>query len=126
MSSQARNLRYANNTLRHVYHDTQITVKQNAKLEELLMAQKEENRKLNSFVNSKIPDLSKIFPLKDSAALEEFLDDSDARLYDLRRAELPNYIDPCVGLKQNLFSTALMRMLFSPNFIINHSWPSNR
>ena len=126
MSSHSRHLRYANNTLRHVHGDTQMSLQMNKKLEEMLLQQQEKNRRLHSFINVKIPDRSSFFPLKNEEALERFLDQTNMNEYDLRRASLVNVILPCVSPKSNLFSTALLKAIFSPEFRRTHSWPPNR
>ena len=119
-------MRYANSTLRHVYSDTQETLKQNIKLENMLVEQREENKKLNSFIDAKIPDLKHYFPLKDSESLMNFLDESNPEQYALRRSEFGNWVSNCCSKKKNLFASAMMKAFFDPSFILSHSWPSSR
>ena len=89
----------------------------------LLLDQKEENKKVRSLVEAKIPDLKEFFPLKDSAALDRFLDQSDG-LYPLRRSQFYNMLLLCVHEKQNTFGTSILKAFFSPDYIKTHRWPT--
>ena len=101
--------------------------KQNDEIIELLKLQNERSQKMDSYLQAKIPDMGKYFPLKDIETLNNFLDDSDG-LYALRRAEFYNYLmctPPEANQKKNLFGTAIIKTLFSNEFLRITTWPAN-
>ena len=98
--------------------------KKNDIIIEMLTCQREHNQKMNSYVQAKIPNMNEYFPLPDRQTLLRFLDPSDG-LYPLRRAEFYNFLVTNLSNKNNLFGTALMRSLFSGNFLKTQTWPPN-
>ena len=99
--------------------------KQNAELIELVKKDKENNDKVNTYLQAKVPDMSDYFPLKDSAALERFLDTSDG-LYPLRRAEFSNMLLNIVDDKPKKIRAGILKSFFALEFIKCHTWPTNR
>ena len=102
----------------------QGTRQQNEKIMEMLETQREDNHKMSSYLEAKIPEMGKKIPLPDMATLNRFVDDSDG-VYALRRAELYSFLYSCRTSKKKLFGTSLMKTLFSENFLRNYSWPAN-
>lgn len=92
---------------------------------ELLIEEKEENKKLKTYLKSKVPDISNFFPLKNAASVERFLDESDG-LFHLRYAEFENMFGPCIHKKKNIFGTSLLNAFFSDEFVKTYSWPTHR
>ena len=83
------------------------------------------NDRMNSYLKSKIPNMTEYFPLRDSNSVERFLDNSDG-LFNLRRSEFENMLIPCIHEKKNLFGTAVLKAFFSNEFIQTHSWPTQK
>lgn len=125
MGNIQRTVRANNANTRALLLDTQATRKQNDLLIEMFQEHKEENRKMSSYLQARITNLSQYFPLKDSATLELFLDESDG-LFPLRRAEFYNWLLPCVTDKKNRFGTAILNTFFTKEFVKTHTWPTYR
>lgn len=121
----ARGLKNTNSICRSILEVSQGTRKQNDEILSLSKQQKEENKKRNSLLETKVPDLKEYFPVKDSATLRRFLDESDG-LFPVRRSLFYDMCHMCVHKKQNLFGTALLRSCFSQEYINSHVWPSKR
>lgn len=120
-----RNLNGTNAICRSLLEERASDRKQSDVILSLLLEQREENRKLSSFLKAKIPDMNKYFPIKDNETLARFLDESDG-LYPLRRAEFYNMVQNCNHDKKNLFATSLLYTCFSEEYIRNHTWPTNK
>ena len=112
-----------NSIVRSNHQDLQAIKKENKTIIELLNKSRDENRKVNSYLQANIPDMKSFFPLQDEEMLQRFLDETDG-LFPLRRQEFCNMILPCVTDKKNSFGTAILNTFFSKNFIKTHSWPS--
>ena len=119
----ARSLRVTDSTCRSILENAQATRRQNDILLELLRCQKEENSKLNAYLQAKLPNMGEFFPLKDGETLQRFMDNSDG-LFSIRRGEMYNLMFTCVSDKSNLFGTAILKTFFSQNFINTHTWPT--
>ena len=91
----------------------------------LLLEQREENRRLSTFLKAKIPDIKKFFPIQNNQILQQFMDESDG-LFPLRRSEFYNFVSSCASDKKNLFATTLLNNCFSDEYIANHVWPTHR
>lgn len=120
-----RNLAHTNGVVRSIQDDTTASRRHNEMFIELFQKQQEDNKKMISYLEEKIPDMSDYFPLKNDAALERFMDKSDG-FYHLRRAEFYNMLVSHRSNKDNLFATTLMRRCFSKKFIRFHTWPGPR
>lgn len=125
MSSMARGLKVTNSICRSILEVSQGTRKQNDELLTLTKGQKTENQKMNTFLQAKIPDIKKYFPIPDTATLRQFLDDSDG-LFALKRSEFYNMCSCCAHEKKNLFGTAVLRNFFAQSYINTHIWPTKR
>lgn len=125
LSKMSSKLRLSNDIIRSIKNDTTATRNQNDLLVKMFKEQKEDNQRMNAFLHSKIPDMNDYFPLKDTAAMDRFLDEWDG-LYPLKRSEFYNMLINCVSEKPNLFGTAILNTFFSEEFIKTHSWPSAR
>lgn len=126
LSKHSRNLRHAHKLIELVYNDTQHNRSQSEKLLNIMSSEREENRKIKSLARTNVPDMTNYFPLKNDESLAKFLDKSDIQQYDLRRAEFQHLIENCKSTKKNRFATGLFKALFSSDYILSHSWPTNR
>lgn len=117
------NLQGTNAIVRKNFNDIQEIKKQNKIIIEMLQDSKEENRKINTYVQGEIPDIKQFFPLKNDEDIDKFFDNSDG-LLNQRRKEFCNMIMPCAHEKKNLFGTALLKKFFSMEFINTHQWPT--
>ena len=125
LNSLIWNVRDIQHTLKAVHRDSEANKLQNDLIIQLLKEQRGDSRKMETILQTKVPDLSQYFPLKDSAALERFLDDKDGQ-YKLRASEFYNLLRCCITDKKNKFSTAILKTFFSPEYIATHSWPTTR
>lgn len=125
MNRMNRSIQEAIAYARSIANDTQITRKQNEELLSLVRDQNAKNKKMNSYLMAKVPDMNDYFPLRDSATLDRFLDEWDG-LYPLRRSEFYNLLLTCASDKKNLFGTSILNTFFSSEYISSHTWPTNR
>ena len=118
----ARNLTHTNSVVRSIQDDTSYTRQQNDVFISLFKKQQEDNQKMRSYIESKIPNIKDYFPLKDDAAIDRFFDKSDGQ-FELRRSEFYNMLCQFHIDKENLFATSLLRSCFSKKIIKTHTWP---
>ena len=123
MKNMSKYLKNTNAIARAVLEDTSATRKQNEVLLSLLTEQRQENRKMCSYIEAQIPDINHYFPVKDDEALNRFFDESDGR-YPLRRSEFYNLLMSCLNDKENLMRTSMLKTFFSQKYINTHVWPS--
>ena len=125
LNKMAKNDKIMDAITRTILEISQVNLKKNEEIENLLLEQKNNNKNINSYLMAKIPDMNEFFPLKDDNQLNRFLDNSDG-LYPLRRAEFYNMLYNIRTEKKNQFGTAILKTFFSMEYIKTHKWPCNK
>ena len=83
---------------------------------------KSDMKKYIFHVNMQSVDISDFFPLKSGEDLEKFMDKSDEQWMD-RRNGFYHLLHTTIADTKRKFSSSLLHVLFTRDFIKNHRWP---
>lgn len=92
------------------------------KVVDMLVEIKEDMKQFTFHLRMETCDMSDFFPLKDHDTLNRFLDKSHED-WTMRRKGFYHLLFTTVTRNKKKFGTALLRILFSREFIANHKWP---
>lgn len=117
-----RNVFHTSDTVRS-NHNKLVTNETNVKvMMDMLREIKEEMKKFYFHIKMDSIDICEFFPLKSDDDLNRFMDKTHEN-WEMRRKGFNHLLYCTVTKVKRRFSTALLHLLFTRDFIANHKWP---